>query len=85
MRHYTSQIDQLENALFLESLAEDESLSPKERQVFILRISIVKDHDHIATFEELGESMGISKATAEKFWKRACQKFQKRHWEEYMS
>ena len=80
----SSQIDQLEDALFLEGLAEDESLSPKERQVVILRISIAKDYDHKATFEELGESMGISKATAEKLWKRACRKLQVRHWEEYM-
>jgi DNA-binding CsgD family transcriptional regulator len=61
----------------IEELQQERSLTPKEREVLVLRMTIARDEDRVPSFGELAKLMGGTRGTAEKHWDRACKKLTK--------
>lgn len=63
----------------VEELQNETALSPKQRQAIVLRMSIAKNENRIASFREVGKLMGTTKGTAKQHWERGSEKLRDKY------
>lgn len=65
----------VELAADLERIAKSSgTLSRREQEVLLLRLSVLTDSGELLTFEDLGARMGVTRGTAKISWERAMNK-----------
>lgn len=63
-----------EYSLLLEQMAMEPSLTPRERQVLVLMTATAKEEKRVATLEEVGQQMGITKVRVKQLLDSASSK-----------